>query len=86
MLKKNLIVLLKDLHKKKLFSKAIGLGMSKGINFKEIVIHNQSLESQVSKLKVKQKNYKKDFKKKILVFFSLSDDKPFAIALTIISI
>ena len=34
---------------KEAFSKAIGLGMSKGINFREIVVHNIKSESQVYK-------------------------------------
>ena len=73
---------------KEAFSKAVGLGISKGINFKEITIHNiKSGKPEIRLIgntnKVVHKILKK---KKIDIFLSLSDDKPFAVATVVISI
>ena len=73
---------------KEAFSKAIGTGISKGINFNEIIVHNIKSGKPNIKLlgntkKVVIKTLKK---KKFNIFLSLSDDKPFAIATVVISI
>ncbi len=73
---------------KEAFSKAIGLGISKGISFKEIVIFNVKsgkprirLTGNTNKIVHKIMN-----KKKIDIFLSLTDDKPYAVATVVISI
>ena len=73
---------------KEAFSKAIGLGISKGISFKEIVIFNVKsgkpkirLTGSTNKIVHKILN-----KKKIDIFLSLTDDKPYAVATVVISI
>ncbi len=73
---------------KEAFSKAIGTGISKGINFNEIVVHNIRSGKPIIKLLGKTKKIvNKIFKKKrINIFLSLSDDKPFAIATVVISL
>ena len=73
---------------KEAFSKAIGTGISKGINFKEIVVYNTDTGRPAIKLlgntrKIASKIFNK---KKFNIFLSLSDDKPFAIALVFIFI
>ena len=84
----NLVVLLKDLQLKRPFQKALGIGISKGINFKEITIHNiRSGKPKIILLGKTKKIVSTLIKKKNFnIYLSLSDDKPFAIALTIISI
>ncbi len=73
---------------KEAFSKALGTGISKGINFNEIVVTNNTkgkpeiLVSGKSN-KIVQKILKK---KKFKVFISLSDDKPSAVAIVIIAL
>ena len=73
---------------KEAFSKALGTGISGGINFNEIVIHN--IRSGKPKIKLEGKTRKivnKIFnKKRFNIFLSLSDDKPFAVATVVISI
>lgn len=73
---------------KEAFSKAIGIGVSKGISFNEIVVHNtKSGKPEISLLGKTQKIVKRILKKKrISIYLSLSDDKPFAIATVIICI
>ena len=73
---------------KEAFSKALGIGISKGINFKEITIHNiRSGKPKIILLGKTKKIVSTLIKKKNFnIYLSLSDDKPFAIALTIISI
>ena len=70
------------------FSKAIGIGVSKGINFNEIEIYNLKSGKPEIKLVGKTKIIvKKIFKKKnINIFLTLSDDEPFAVATVIISL
>ena len=72
---------------KEAFSKAIGTGISKGINFNEIIVHNiKTGKPQIKLLGTTKKNVVKILnKKKFDIFLSLSDDKPFAIATVIIS-
>ena len=58
--------MLKDLQLKKLFQKLLGTGISKGINFNEIIVHN--IKSGKPKIKLLGKTKKivnKIFKKKI---------------------
>ena len=72
---------------KEAFSKAIGTGISKGINFNEIIVINNSKGKPNIKLIGKTKIViDKIIKKKFNVLLTLSDDKPFAIATVIISL
>ena len=73
---------------KEAFSKAIGTGISKGINFNEIIVYNTNsgrptirLLGNTKKITTKILN-----KKKFNIFLSLSDDKPFAVATVVISV
>ena len=73
---------------KEAFSKAIGTGISKGLNFKEIVIQNMKSGKPYVLLtgttkKVVNKLFKK---KKFSIFLSLTDEKSFALATVIITI
>ncbi len=72
---------------KEAFSKAIGTGISKGINFNEIIVHNiKTGKPQIKLLGTTKKNVVKILnKKKFDIFLSLSDDKPFAVATVVIS-
>ena len=73
---------------KEAFSKAIGTGISKGINFNEIIVHNiKSGKPHIRLLGNTKKVVNKILnKKKFNIFLSLSDDKPFAVATVVISI
>ena len=73
---------------KEAFSKAIGTGISKGINFNEIMIHNiKSGKPNIKLLGNTKKVVSKILnKRKFNIFLSLSDDKPFAVATVVISI
>ena len=73
---------------KEAFSKALGTGISKGINFDEIIVHNIKTGKPKIKLlgNTKKKVIKLLKKKNIKIFVSLSDDKPFAVATVVISI
>ena len=73
---------------KEAFSKAIGTGISKGMNFDEIIVYNiKSGKPGIRLLGNTKKVVNKIInKKKINIFLSLSDDKPFAIATVVISI
>ena len=73
---------------KEAFSKALGTGISKGINFDEIIVHNTTTGKPKIKLlgNTKKKVIKLLKKKNIKIFVSLSDDKPFAVATVVISI
>ena len=73
---------------KEAFSKAIGTGISKGINFNEIIVHNiKSGKPNIKLLGNTKKVVNKILnKKKFNIFLSLSDDKPFAVATVVISI
>lgn len=72
---------------KEAFSKALGIGISKGLNFKEIVVKNfKSGKPQINLLGNTKKIVNQIFKKKkISIFLSLSDDKCFAVATVVIS-
>ena len=73
---------------KEAFSKAIGTGISRGINFDEIIVYNiKSGKPGIKILGNTKKIVNKILnKKKINIFLSLSDDKPFAVATVVISI
>ena len=73
---------------KEAFSKAIGTGISRGINFDEIIVYNiKSGKPGIKLLGNTKKIVNKILnKKKINIFLSLSDDKPFAVATVVISV
>ena len=72
---------------KEAFSKALGTGIRKGINFKNIEILNDHLGKPSIILKGSTENFlrKKLKTKKYSIHLSLSDDKPWAQATVIIS-
>ena len=72
---------------KEAFSKALGTGISKGINFDEIIVYNiKSGKPGIKLLGNTKKIVKKIInKKRINIFLSLTDDKPFAIATVVIT-
>jgi len=72
---------------KEAFSKAIGTGISKGIKFNEIIVHNSKLGKPYIKLLGGTKKIVNKIlnKKRISIYLSLSDDKPFAIATVILT-
>ena len=73
---------------KEAFAKAIGTGISNGINFNEIIVHNiKSGKPNIKLLGNTKKTVNKILnKKKFNIFLSLSDDKPFAVATVVISV
>ena len=73
---------------KEAFVKALGTGISKGINFNEIIVYNvKSGKPSIRLIGNTKKKVKEIFKnKKFNIFLSLSDDKPFAVATAIISL
>ena len=73
---------------KEAFSKALGTGISKGISFKEIIIHNLKSGKPSIKLHGDTKRIVSKIlkKKRFFIYLSLSDDKPFAIATVVISL
>ena len=72
---------------KEALSKALGTGIRKGINFKNIEISNNKFGKPSIKLSGSTANFlKKKIKtKKYSIYLSLSDDKPWAQATVIIS-
>ncbi len=72
---------------KEAFSKALGTGIRKGVNLKNIEILNDNNGKPLIKLKGNLANFlKKKIKtKKYYIYLSLSDDKPWAQATVIIS-
>ena len=72
---------------KEALSKALGTGMRKGINFKNIEITNDNYGKPSIKLKGSTAAFlkKKIKKKKYSIYLSLSDDDPWAQATVIIS-
>ena len=72
---------------KEALSKALGTGIRKGINFKDIEISNDNFGKPSIKLKGSTANFlKKKIKaKKYSIYLSLSDDIPWAQATVIIS-
>ncbi len=73
---------------KEAFSKAIGTGISKGINFNEIVILNKKTGRPYISIigQTKQTLNKKFKRKKPKISLSLSDEKKYAVAFVTISI
>ena len=72
---------------KEAFSKALGTGISNGINFNEIIVMNNRNGKPFIKLKGKTMQIiKKKFKKKPKISLSLSDEKKYAVAFVTISI
>ena len=73
---------------KEAFSKAIGTGISKGINFNEIVILNKKTGRPYISIigQTKQTLNKKFKRKKLKISLSLSDEKKYAVAFVTISI
>ncbi len=73
---------------KEAFSKALGTGISNGINFNEILITNIKTGKPNIKLLGNTKKIVINIlkKKKFNTFLTLSDDKPFALATVVISI
>jgi holo-[acyl-carrier protein] synthase len=73
---------------KEAFAKAIGTGISKGINFNEIIVDN--IKSGKPNIKLSgntKKIVNKILKKKNFnIFLTLSDDKPFALATVVVSV
>ena len=72
---------------KEAFSKALGTGISKGINFNEIIVMNKRNGKPFIKLKGEtMRSIKKKFKKKLKISLSLSDEKKYAVAFVAISL
>ena len=72
---------------KEAFSKALGTGIAKGINFNEIIVQNNNRGKPTIKLLGRTRiTVGKIIKKKFNILLTLSDDKPFAIATVIISL
>ena len=73
---------------KEAFSKALGTGISNGINFNEIVVLNKkSGKPYISIIGKTKKTLKKKFKKKnSKISLSLSDEKKYAVAFVTISL
>ena len=72
---------------KEALSKALGTGIRKGINFKDIVISNNNYGKPTIKLRGSTANFlkKKIKNKKYSIYLSLSDDIPWAQATVIVS-
>jgi len=72
---------------KEAFSKALGTGIRKGVNFKDIEISNNINGKPYIKLKGETANFLKTKikKKRYSIYLSLSDDIPWAQATVIIS-
>ena len=72
---------------KEAFTKALGTGIAKGINLKDIEILNDTTGKPNIKLKGVVNNFlkKKIKKNKYYIYLSLSDDEPWAQATVIIS-
>ena len=72
---------------KEALSKALGTGIRKGINFKDIEVSNNNFGKPSIKLKGTTANFlrKKIKAKKYSIYLSLSDDIPWAQATVIIS-
>ncbi len=73
---------------KEAFSKALGTGISKGINFNEIIVLNEKSGKPYIKLIKKTKKIveKKLKKRKYKISLSISDEKDYAVAFVTISI
>ena len=87
-LNKTVNCLAKRFAAKEAFSKALGTGISKGINLNEIVVLNKKTgKPYISIIGQTKKILKKKFKgKKTKVSLSLSDEKKYAVAFVTISL
>ena len=66
---------------KEAFSKALGTGISNGINLNEIIVLNEKNGKPFIKLVGESKKMiNKKFKKKYKIFLSLADEKKYAVA------
>ena len=71
---------------KEAFSKALGTGISNGINFNEIIVLNEKNGKPFLKLDGQTKQtVKKKLKKKAIISLSISDEKKYAVAFVTIS-
>ena len=86
--KKNSNCFAKRFAAKEAFSKALGTGISKGINFNEIVVLNEKSGKPYIKLINKTKKIvERKLKKKIYkISLSIADEKDYAVAFVTISI
>ena len=72
---------------KEAFSKALGTGISDGINFNEIIVLNEKNGKPFIKLEGKTKQQiNKKLKKKAKISLSLSDEEKYAVAFVTISL
>lgn len=72
---------------KEAFAKALGTGISYGINFNEIIVMNEKSGKPFIELRGQtMKNIKKKFKKNPKIALSLSDEKKYAVAFVTISL
>ena len=86
--KKNSNCYAKRFAAKEAFSKALGTGISKGINFNEIVVLNEKSGKPYIKLinKTKKNVYRKIKKNNYKISLSIADEKDYAVAFVTISI
>ena len=86
-LKKNYNCYAKRFAAKEAFSKALGTGISNGINFNEIIVLNEKKGRPFIKLikNTKKKVEKKFKRKKYKISLSLSDENNYAVAFVTIS-
>ena len=70
---------------KEAFSKALGTGISKGINFKEIIILNNKNGKPYIELEGKTKYIVKKLKKRYKISLSLTDEDNYAVAFVTIT-
>ena len=71
---------------KEAFAKALGVGISKGISFNEIVVNNNKYGAPFIELSGKTKTIVQTLiKKKNKIYLSLSDEKKYALAMGVIS-
>ena len=86
--KKNSNCLAKRFAAKEAFSKALGTGISKGINFNEIVVLNEkSGKPYIMLINKTKKIVEKKLKKKLYkISLSIADEKDYAVAFVTISI
>ena len=86
--KKNSNCFAKRFAAKEAFSKALGTGISKGINFNEIVVLNEkSGKPYIKLINNTKKIVEKKLKKKIYkISLSIADEKDYAVAFVTISI
>ena len=87
-LKKNYNCYAKRFAAKEAFSKALGTGISDGINFNEIIVLNEKKGRPFIKLikNTKKKVEKKFKRKKYKISLSLSDENNYAVAFVTISL